>query len=111
MPGELYILMARHESGAITYHFPTQVERRSGARKAVAATIRFRVPIPEDLPGTATRRGLIGKVVHAVVMKVLGKVVDKAIAVAGRAVEAIAWKIKKLEEGWKHMTPQGLSFR
>ena len=109
VPGELYILMARHESGAITYHFPTQVERRSGARGAVAATIRFSVPIPEDLPGTATRRGLIGKVVHAVVMKVLGKVVDKAIAVAGRAVEAIAWKIKKLEEGWKHVTPQGLS--
>jgi CHAT domain len=109
LPGELYILMARHESGAITYHFPAQVERRSGSRGRVATTVRFAVQIPEDLPGTAARRGLTGKVVHAVVMKVLGKVVDKAMGVAGRVMEATAWKIKKLEEGWKLGTPQGFT--
>ena len=109
VPGGVYILIARHESGAITYHFPVQVERRSAAKGIVTANISFAIPVPEDLPGTTVRRGFIGKVIHTVVVKVLGKVVDKAVAAAGRAVETLAWKVNKgLEEGWKRVTPDGL---
>jgi len=108
-PDAAYVLMVRHESGAITYHFPAQVDRRSTARGPVTATVRFVVPIPETIePTEAQRRVLVSKVLHAVVMKVVGKLIDKAIPIAGRLAEAAAWKLKGLEEGWKQVTLQAL---
>lgn len=103
-----YLLMVRHTSGAINYHFPSQVERRSTGRDAVFTRIRFVVPIPETLAEPEQRRGFVSKVIHAVAMKIVGKLADRVIDVAGRLAETAAWKFKGLEEGWKHVTLQGL---
>jgi hypothetical protein len=107
-PDADYVLMARHASGAINYYFPSQVEHRSIARDAVSTKVRFVVPIPETLAELGQRRGFSSRVIHAVAMKVVGRLADKAIEVAGHLVEAAAWRSKGLEEGWKHVTPQGL---
>lgn len=104
-PETFYVLMVRHESGAISYHFPTQVER-STARGVVSSSVRFTVLVPETVAPTEERRGLVSKVLHAVAMKVVGKLVGKAIEVAGRLAESAAWKFNGLEEGWKQITPE-----
>jgi hypothetical protein len=50
-PGAAYVLMARHESGAITFHLPAQVERRATRRGVASSTIRFSIPIAEGPVG------------------------------------------------------------
>src|SRR5664279_5145961 len=45
-PDAAYLVMARHESGAIVFVRPTQTERRSTARGVTASTVRFSIPLP-----------------------------------------------------------------
>ncbi len=100
-PGERSIVVARHESGALTFHGPTEVAgpRRRGA--ASSGVLRFRVGLAPSTPG---QRGLVGSAITLLVVKVKKALVDEAVRlgarVASRTAEALWWKTRKLREGW-----------
>jgi hypothetical protein len=66
-PDAAYLVMARHESGAIVFVRPTQIERRSTARGVTASTARFSIPLPQtsaaESPEEQQRRSVVGKIV------------------------------------------------
>jgi hypothetical protein len=111
-PDAAYLVMARHESGAIVFVRPTQTERRSTARGVTASTVRFSIPVPQAVVAESaeeqTRRTLVGKVVKATVLKVVGKLADMAMPALARAAEIAVWKLKSLHEGWKSVSPDNL---
>jgi hypothetical protein len=111
-PDAAYLVMARHESGAIVFVWPTQTERRSTARGVTASTVRFSIPVPQAVVAESAeeqkRRTLIGKVVKATVLKVVGKLADMAMPVLAKAAETAVWKLKSLHEGWKSVSPDNL---
>jgi hypothetical protein len=111
-PDTAYLVMARHESGAIVFVLPTQTERRSTARGVTASTVRFSIPLPQTLaaeaPEEQQRRSLVGKVVRATVLKVVGKLADMAMPLLAKAAETAVWKLKGLHEGWKSVSPDNL---
>ncbi len=104
-----YVLMVRHESGAISYHFPTKVERGVVEGRAVPATLRFSVRIPALVePAQPERPPLASKIVHATALKVTGTFADVLTTEAGRRIEAEAWELLGLDEGWKSVSPSTL---
>lgn len=107
-----YLVMARHESGAIVFVRPTQIERRSMARGVTASTVRFSIPLPQaataEAPEEQQRRSLVGKVVKATVLKVVGKLADMAMPLLAKAAETAVWKLKGLHEGWKSVSLEKL---
>jgi len=111
-PDAAYLVMARHESGAIVFVRPTQTERRSTARGVTASTVRFSIPIPQtvaaEAPEEQQRRSLVGKIVKATVLKVVGKLADMAMPLLAKAAETAVWKLKGLQEGWKSVSPDNL---
>ena len=111
-PDAAYLVMARHESGAIVFVRPTQTEQRSTARGVTASTVRFSIPVPLAVVAESAeeqkRRALVGKVVKATVLKVAGKLADMAMPVLAKAAETAVWKLKSLHEGWKSVSPDNL---
>lgn len=65
-PDAAYLVMARHDSGAIVFVRPTQIERRSMARGVTASTVRFSIPLPQaataEAPEEQQRHSLVGNV-------------------------------------------------
>jgi len=110
-PDAAYVVMARHESGAIVFARATQIERRSTAR-GTSSTVRFSIPIPAPAAAETAeeqqRRSVVGKVIKATVLKVVGKLAEKSMPLLARACEAAVWKLKGLHEGWKSVSPGSL---
>src|SRR5260221_10914353 len=100
-PGERTIVVARHASGALTFHRPTEVEGPGRRGAAPSRGVPFRVG---PLPSTPGQRGLVGSAITLLVVKVKQALVDEAVRVgarvAGRTAEALWWKTRKLREGW-----------
>jgi hypothetical protein len=115
-PGSFYLVMARHESGAIVFVRPSQIVQRSTTRGKAAAvtstTIRFSIPVPPTGPGEPPeeqkRRSIAGKLIKAAVLKVVGKLAEKSMPLLAKACETAVWKLKELHEGWKLVTPASL---
>jgi hypothetical protein len=100
------VLAIRHPSGAISFHAPEAIAaiRRGGKS---SNSVRFRVALRgSSLQGT--RRGLIGKVVRAIVLKIAGKLTDLAMPSLVRAWEERAWKSAGRQEGWHLVTRDSL---
>jgi CHAT domain len=113
--GESAVMVARHPSGALTFHPPIEPPSQTtppatkGAAEAAAAAaavagprrLHFRVEMAEAAPA---RRGLIAQAIKLAVVKVAKAAVDKVVAkgvqAAGRIAEAQWWKQKGLAEGW-----------
>ena len=110
-PDAVYLVMARHESGAIVFVRPSQIERRSAARGA-SSTLRFSIPMPEPAPGEPPeeqkRRSAVGRFVKAAVLKVVGKLAEKSMPLLARAAETAVWRLNGLDEGWKSVSPANL---
>jgi hypothetical protein len=111
-PDAAYLVMGRHESGAIVFVRPTEIERRTMARGVTASTVRFSIPLPQaataEAPEDQQRRSLVGTVVKATVLKVVGKLADMAMPLLAKAAETAVWKLKGLHEGWKSVSPDKL---
>jgi hypothetical protein len=107
------VVVARQESGAISFHFP-QAGTKPGVRgrRARAATttgpLTVTIPIgggtPAKEPTAAQRqrgtRGLADRVVKVVVLKVANAVADYAMEVLGRQLEERLWQQAQRREGW-----------
>jgi hypothetical protein len=119
--GESAVMIARHPSGALTFHPPIEPPSQitsgaalrgaeTGAAAAGPRRLHFRIEMAEGAPA---RRGLIGQAIKLAVVKVAKAAVDKVIAkgvqAAGRVAEAQWWKTKGLKEGWHRlqMSPGG----
>ena len=98
-PGVAYAMAARHASGAITFHFPIESERR-GRGRGGSRTVRFQIPISQETVA-GERRGILGKVVRTVLLKFAGTIADKTVPALGLAFEKLEWKHKGLKEGLK----------
>ncbi len=95
-PGERYVVLVRHPSGALTVETPPPATSRG------VATIQIQ---PRDSGGAGVRRG-IGSFLRVVVFKVIGKL-------AGVALQKLAerWeesRFQKRSRGWVKVTAQGL---
>lgn len=113
-PGESAVLALRHPSGALTLHPPrTSTSRSRGGPVA----IRFVAPIRldgADLDRT-TSRGVVSRVVKAVIVKVADAAIDAAVGLLlpklAIAFETSVWKSRGLKEGWLKVTKEGLAAR
>lgn len=106
-PGVAYAMAARHASGAITFHFAIESERR-GRGGGGSRRVRFQIPISQET-GAGERRGILGKVVRTVLLKFAGKIADKTVPALGLAFEKLEWKHKGLKEGLKVVSAQELA--
>ena len=103
-----YVLAIRHESGALTFHAPSDADgRRRGAAKT-ETTVRFRVEV-RDAPSDGGRRGLASRVIKTILLKVAGKVADKALSWFAKRWERRAWRKKGLSEGVFHVDRESLA--
>jgi len=102
-PHELAVVAIRHASGALTFHAARETVRRTRGGKAQA---RFIVPVRPS--GEGVTRGLVGKAIKAVVVKVVETAADRALGLVlptlVRAFETSAWKKRGLREGWLRVT-------
>ena len=110
--GEPYVVVARQESGAISFHFPqaAEVKTARGGRRGAKSTTPLVVKISvgggtpaEETPAAPRRRGtrgLVDRLVRVVVLKVANAVADYAMEVLGRKLEEQLWKNGKRQEGW-----------
>jgi len=107
--GEAAILSVRHPSGALTFHVPVQSASR-GPRQP--NQVRFIVPVQSTDVATGTR-GIGGKVVKAVLIKVGKAVGDKVtswlLPKLAAAFEKDAWSKRGLAEGWLKVTKETLA--
>ncbi|MGV3756396.1 MAG: DUF7379 domain-containing protein [Verrucomicrobiota bacterium] len=110
---EAAFVVARQESGAISFHFPQRaVARRSGTTSAVSA-VTFNVPVSQS--AESGRRGFISKIVKVILVKVKEAVLDKLLEKAAEV--AVPFLVKKLEEhlwrartqGWLRVTQHSLA--
>jgi hypothetical protein len=116
-PGESAVLVVRHASGAVTFHAPTEhiaAPARRGASAATAPGVAvFHVPIRRVEPETTGRRGIVGNVIKAIVVKVtkaaLDKIVGIALPILAQRWETSTWQKKGLSEGWFKVTPNGVN--
>ena len=107
-PNQAAVLAIRHPSGALTFHLPVPSTTR-GTRGS--AEVRFRVAL-RPTPAAPTTRGLVSKVVKAVVVKVakiaLDRVASLAVPKLVAAIERSIWNKKNLEHGWVRVTKAAL---
>ena len=104
-PGETALPAIRHPSGALTFSRPIDSASR-GLRGP--SQVRFQVPIRQ----TATR-GIVGKAIKAIVIKVAKVAGDKAVSLLlpelAEALEKKVWKKRGLEEGWLKVSRETLA--
>jgi len=93
-----YVLAIRHESGALTFHAPSDVGAGRRGKATAENEVRFRVEI-RDAPSGGGRRGLASRIIKTVLLKVVGKVADKALSWFAQRWERRTWKKKGLSEG------------
>ncbi len=102
--GEAYVLAVRHESGALTFHegvrAPAAV-RRTGA--AARTETRFQVHVR-----SGARRGVAGRVVRAILLRVADVVIGASLRVLVRAWEESRWRREGLTEGFVRFDEAGL---
>lgn len=107
-PSQAAVLAVRHESGALTFHLPESATR--GAHGP--SRLRFVVPLRPSAPDTATR-GVMGKVVKAIVVKVAKLAGDKLVSLLlPKLVEEFEkrlWRHRGLNEGWVRVTKDALA--
>lgn len=107
-------VVARQESGAISFHFPQRVVARRSGNTTAAGVVTFSVPVSQAASETG-RRGFISKIVKVIVVKVKEVVLDKLLEKAAEV--AVPFLVKKLEQhlwraraqGWLRVTQQGLA--
>ena len=98
VPGQTsdaYIAVARHPSGALTFHRPEQppgIVVRGALRTAprsgpVVFSILVGPPAPSEAADGFAVRGILGRIVKVVVMKVVNFVAGQAVEVLGRKLE------------------------
>ena len=108
-----YVVMARQESGAISFHIPeasapTAVRGRRSRAALPTAPLTVTIPIGSggsagEAPAAKARRGTRGladRVIQVVVLKVADTVVDYAMELLARRLEARLWKEGNRQEGW-----------
>lgn len=104
-PGHLVILAIRHPSDALTFHLPVQATSRGPGGPTQA---RFQVTVR-----TGETRGLIGKAIKAIVIKVAHSFGDKVVSFVlpklVTAFEKQSWKKRGLKEGWLRVTKETLA--
>jgi hypothetical protein len=109
-PDELHVLMVRHQSRAITFHFATDVAQspgRRGARRAAVRTIRFSVSVtPEPADEGSARRGIVTSILKTALLKITGKLADLAMPALSTLWEKAAWGARR--QGWKLATQSAL---
>ena len=115
-PGEEYLLVVKHPSGALTFHRGIEVRpspRRGGrGKKAVRkgkakSVIEFRAPIAASAHPDV-RRGVFGDFLQGIVDAI---VVEISEVIAGTTVdlaEAAIWRLLGREQGLYRITSQGL---
>lgn len=108
---ERAVVVARHPSGAMTFHGPDDlVAHRGAARRAGGSAARFRLALRPDPMAV---RGVIGKAVKLLILKLKDTVLEKAMDAAaglaikagGRGTEWLWWKAQGREEGWFQVSP------
>lgn len=111
-PGEPYVVVARQESGAISFHIPragaAKPARRGGRGARPAAALTVTIPLgvePATVEPSAAKprrgtRGIVDRVIKVVVMKVAQAVADYAIEKLGRLLEEKLWRDAQRQEGW-----------
>src|SRR5262249_35549791 len=101
---EPYVAVARHPSGAITFHVPNTAAAPLRRAANGPAVVTFSISVgPPALPDTLqphAKRGLVGRVVKVVVMKVVDPVVGEAVDVLARKLERKLWNDAGRQEGW-----------
>ena len=114
-PGEEYLLIVKHPSGALSFHGGTDVApapRRGQGKKApkkskAKSVIEFRAPIsPSANPDVRRARlgDLLQGIVDAIVVKVGTVIAETAVDLA----EAAIWRALGRTQGLHRVTPQGL---
>lgn len=107
--GEAAILSIRHPSGALTFHLPVESTSR-GARQP--NQVRFVVTVRSTDVATGTR-GIGGKIVKAVLIKVGKAAADKVTSFLlpklAAAFERNTWNKHGLTEGWLKVTKETLA--
>ncbi|MEO5895363.1 MAG: CHAT domain-containing protein [Vicinamibacterales bacterium] len=116
-PEHTAVLALRHASGALTFSLPVDGTSRRvrGSRRAALqrsqpgpTQVRFQVRLPQ--PAT---RGLAGRAVKAIVIKVAKVAGDKAVSLAlprlAEALENEVWKRRGLTEGWVRVAADTLA--
>jgi hypothetical protein len=104
-PEEGCVLVARHPSGALTFHAPDTecIETRRGAT-AGPGVARFRIPVRSARIPDGARRGvadmILKKLIKITVLKIVDKIVDLALPFLARKWEEHTWKKQGLSEGW-----------
>lgn len=93
-----YVLAIRHESGALTFHAPSDAGTGRRGKATDADEVQFRVEI-RDTPSDGGRRGLASRIIKTILLKVVGKVADKALSWFAERWERRTWKNKGLSEG------------
>jgi hypothetical protein len=107
--GEAAILSIRHPSGALTFHAPVQY---TGRGRGQGNQARFVVTVRSTDIATG-KRGIVSKVVKAVLIKVGKVVADKAVSFVlpklVAAFEKNSWNKRGLKEGWLKVTKETLA--
>ncbi|MFN8060032.1 MAG: CHAT domain-containing protein [Vicinamibacterales bacterium] len=107
-PGQTAAVVVRHPSGALTFHAPRAASRTS---RGGPTDLRFTIPVR---PGEATpaTRGLVGKALKFIVVKVAEAAGDKlatlALSALAKTCEELAWRRKGLTPGWLGVTADAL---
>jgi hypothetical protein len=115
--GLAVVAVARHSSGALTFHLPkaaaeaSTLTRRRGRATATVAFVIADSGAGTSGPPSEGRRGIIGKVIRVVVMKVARLVVDRTAPLVidelGKIWEKRAWRGRAT--GWKSVTEAGFA--
>lgn len=111
---DVLLLMARQESGAISFHLPQRTAIRRGSGTAKRVTVIFEVAVSETADGRE-RRGWIARTVRVVLVRVVKAAVGRLLEHA--AEQAVPLLARKLEEqlwasriqGWLRITAEGLA--
>jgi hypothetical protein len=93
-----YVVMARHASGAVTFHAGAAVPRRRGTR-ATRGVLHFSIVTSGSSGGDKERRGVAGKVLRFFLMKIVGALLDVAIEKLAKVWEEHCWRKKGLPRG------------
>jgi hypothetical protein len=109
----IVLLIARQESGAISFHLPVTVAGRRSRTAGAKVIVTFDIPVLDGEMGTG-RRSLLGKAVRVILVKadaVVGKIVEHAATWAvpklARLLEDQLWENRI--QGWLRVTVQGFA--